>query len=103
MPPRSSITQSYEQLFGLLDGPVQTVRIRFNRDVAYLLKERRWHPTQTIKQARNGSILVTLQVGPTDELVAWILSWGADATILSPKELVRTVQSRLAAARRQYC
>lgn len=88
--------------FGLIDEPPKTVRIRFSPNVAYLLKERQWHPTQTFKQQRDKSAVVTLQAGGLDEITSWVLSWGADAKVLSPPELIQSVRAHLTAARKQY-
>jgi predicted DNA-binding transcriptional regulator YafY len=78
--------------FGLIDEPPKTVRIWFSSNVAYLLKERRWHPTQSLKKQKDRSVVVTFQAGGLDEITSWVLSWGADAKVLSPPELVQSVR-----------
>lgn len=88
--------------FGLIDEPPKTVRIWFSADVAYLLKERQWHPTQSLKQQKDNSVIVTFLAGGLDEITSWVLSWGADAKVLSPPELVQSVRAHLTAARKQY-
>lgn len=90
------------RLFGLIDEPPKTVRIWFSPDVAYLLKERQWHPTQSLKQQKDKSVIVTFQAGGLDEITSWVLSWGADAKVLSPPELIQSVRTHLTAARKQY-
>ena len=90
------------RLFGLIDEPPKTVRIWFSPDVAYLLKERQWHPTQSLKQQKDKSVVVTFQAGGLDEITSWVLSWGADAKVLSPPELVQSVRTHLTAARKHY-
>ena len=78
------------------------MRIWFSPDVAYLLKERQWHPTQSLKQQKDKSVIVTFQAGGLDEIATWVLSWGANAKVLSPPELIRSVRTHLEAARKQY-
>jgi proteasome accessory factor B len=90
------------RLFGLIDEPPKTVRIWFSSDVAYLLKERQWHPTQSLKQQKDKSVIVTFQAGGLDEMATWVLSWGANAKVLDPPELVKEVKSQLARATSRY-
>ena len=90
------------RLFGLIDEPPKTVRIWFSPDVAYLLKERQWHPTQSLKQHKDKSVMITFQAGGLDEIATWVLSWGANAKALDPPELVKEVKSQLARATSRY-
>ena len=90
------------RLFGLIEEPSKTVRIWFSPDVAYLLKERQWHSTQSLKQHKDKSVIVTFQAGGLDEIATWVLSWGANAKVLSPPELIQSVRAHLEAARKQY-
>lgn len=88
--------------FGLIDEPTKTVRIWFSSNVAYLLKERQWHPTQSLKYQKDKSVIVTFQAGGLDEIATWVLSWGANAKVLDPPELVKEVKSQLARATSRY-
>ncbi|THI84706.1 MAG: transcriptional regulator [Nitrospira sp. CG24A] len=102
MPSDFSWEAQSRRLFGLIDEPIKTVRIWFSSDVAYLLKERQWHPTQSLKLQKDKSVIVTFQAGGLEEITSWILSWGADAKVLSPPELVQSVRAHLTAAHKQY-
>lgn len=102
LPEELKLGQIYENLFGLVDEPAQTVRIQFAPDVAYLVKERRWHPSQRNEVQKDGSVIVTFTIGGMDELASWVLSWGQDARVLEPQALVEAVKSHLLRALRQY-
>ncbi len=78
------------------------VRIQFTPDVAYLVKERRWHPSQKTECLKDGSVIVTFTVGGMDELASWVLSWGQGAKVLEPQVLVEAVRSHLARALERY-
>ncbi len=97
-----NLDTSYERLFGLIDEPAQLVRIRFSAEVAYLIKERRWHPSQKNTAQKDGSIVVTFSTGGMEELTSWVLSWGQDARVLEPLILIESVKSRLAGALERY-
>jgi predicted DNA-binding transcriptional regulator YafY len=96
------LDQVYQNLFGLIDEPVQTIRIQFTPDVAYLIKERRWHPSQQVEGLKDGSVIVTFTAGGMDELASWVLSWGQEAKVLEPQVLVEAVKAHLTRALRHY-
>lgn len=60
------------------------VRILFDRKVADYIRERCWHPSQSIEDRADGSALLTLTVNHLLELKRWILSWGDRAQVLAP-------------------
>ena len=78
------------------------VRVKFSREVAGYFKERQWHPTQRVTSLKNGDVIVSFQAGGMDEIVSWVLSWGAHAKVLEPPELIEAVTEQLTAAQRQY-
>lgn len=102
IPSNFSGTKLDRQTFGILAGPPIKARIHFSRDVAYLLKERQYHPTQTLTAQQDGSVILMFEAGGLDEIVSWVLSWGKDATVLAPLTLVKAVTTQLTDARRQY-
>lgn len=102
LPEGLKLDQIYDNLFGLIDEPAQMVRIQFSSDVAYLVKERRWHPSQKTESLKDGSVIVTFTAGGMDELASWVLSWGREVKVLEPQVLVEAVKSHLTRALRQY-
>ena len=69
------------------------IRVKFNKSVAPYIREKSWHPTQRIKNNSNGSIELQLQLSHLSDIRRWILSWGSNATVLSPKELADAVRA----------
>lgn len=102
VPPNFSVSDVDRRLFGLIDEEPQDVRIEFREEIAYLLRERRWHPTQTLTRGNKGKVLVTFHAGGQDELASWVLSWGSKAKVLTPASLVNTVMKELEATLKQY-
>jgi proteasome accessory factor B len=64
------------------------IRIRFDKFAAQLVRERVWHPSQSIQELTGGEIELCLTLSSLHEIEPWILSWGAHAQVLSPAELV---------------
>ena len=67
------------------------IRIRFDKFAAQLVRERIWHPSQSIQELTSGGIEFRLTLSSLHEIEPWILSWGAHARVLGPAELVRHV------------
>ena len=70
---------------------VKTIKLKFIPELARIMEETIWHPSQVVQKQRDGSVIVTLRVTETSELLSWILGWGGRVEILEPKELGREV------------
>lgn len=103
LPDEVDLDAMYGKVFGLIDEPAQRIRIQFTSNVAYLVKERRWHPSQTVDILEDGSVVMNLLTGGMDEVASWVLSWAEDAKVLEPQALIEVVKARLARARKNYC
>jgi predicted DNA-binding transcriptional regulator YafY len=86
--------------FGVIAEPATRIRVRFDRRWATYVEERTWHPSQVLEHGRDGSLLLTLEVGGTQELRTWVLSFGSGAEVLEPEslraEVVRELEEGLA-------
>ena len=69
------------------------VRVRFAPRVAKAAIAARIVAERRVKQAKDGSTEITYRVGDVDELVRWVLGWGAQAEIVGP----RAARTRIAA------
>lgn len=69
------------------------VKIRFARPAAAFIRERIWHPSQTIVDYPDGSLLLSLTVNHLLELKRWILSWGEQAQVLQPPVLIEEIRN----------
>lgn len=69
------------------DGEVKTIRLKFAPDIASIMEETVWHPSQALERQSDGSVIMTLSVIDTVELSSWILGWGKTVEVLEPAEL----------------
>ncbi|MCZ8519724.1 MULTISPECIES: helix-turn-helix transcriptional regulator [Paenibacillus] len=60
------------------------VRLRFNHDLADKVKESNNYYMEDMKEDEEG-LHVVLRVRQLDELVRWVLGWGADVMVLEPE------------------
>jgi len=75
----------------VVEGEEQTVRLKFSPEIARLMEETIWHPSQVLEKQADGSVIMTLRVFYTYELLTWILGWGEKVEILEPAELRKEV------------
>ncbi len=82
------------------EGKEYDVRLRFERMVAANVAEVRWHRTQKVTWHDDGTILFEVRVDGLGEIFWWILGYGDQVEVLSPKALrerVRDTAERMAA------
>jgi len=71
----------------IVEGEVKTIRLRFNAEIAPIMYETVWHPSQKLEPQEDDSVIVTMRLTDTVELRAWILGWGEKVEVLEPEEL----------------
>jgi predicted DNA-binding transcriptional regulator YafY len=72
--------------------------VHFEQEAAEWIREREWHAKQTITNHRDGALTLAMPIDGTREALAWILSWGGAARVISPqwlKERVREEAMRI--------
>ncbi len=69
------------------DGETHRVRLRFTGETARYVGDRRWHPSQTVEAADDGSLILSFELSALREIEGWALSWGAGCEVLDPPEL----------------
>ncbi|WP_081382748.1 WYL domain-containing protein [Paenibacillus odorifer] len=60
------------------------VHLRFNHDLADKVKESNYHYIEEMKEHQAGLDMV-LRVRQLDELLQWVLGWGAGVILLEPE------------------
>jgi len=100
-PKNFSVDDLLKGSFGVFSGgETMEMTIWFDRARAQLVREKKWHHSQEIRELGNGEIEVAFELSSFVEIVPWILGWGEHAKAVEPKELVeevRTIAGRVAA------
>jgi proteasome accessory factor B len=73
--------------FGIVEEEVMQIKVRFSPAIAHTVRGRRWHPSQSIAEEEDGSVILTFTAGGKMEIVSWLLSYGRHAEILEPPGL----------------
>ena len=102
-PPDPAVVQEgLARAWGVIaDQEEVEVELRFDAEIAGLVTETTWHPTELVTRQADGSVLWRARVPGTLEIRRWILQWGAQVEVLAPPELRDEVAAtyRKAAAR----
>lgn len=94
-------SEHLKQSFGIwsVAGDIsrQLVRVELKDYAARLAQERRWHPTQEIVplNSKGTRVEVRFEIGRLEEVLRWVLSFGSQAKVLGPPELVKMVRSEI--------
>lgn len=76
-------------------GESHPVSIWFDAATSPYVRERRWHPTQTIREHPDGSLTLHMKVKGMNDLKRWVLGYGKGAIVQEPPELAAMVQEEL--------
>lgn len=63
------------------------VILRFDAEKARYIRERRWHPSQSLARQEDGSMILKMTVAGEGDLFRWILSHGSHVEVLAPEWL----------------
>lgn len=90
--------------FGIMRGAgvSQRVRIRFTHEVARIVREKTWHPSQKLTDQPDGSLIAEFLLNDLREVTSWVLSFGAKAEVLEPKSLRVEIASELTESLARY-
>ncbi|MBK1825958.1 helix-turn-helix transcriptional regulator [Haloferula rosea] len=79
------------------DDSLTLVQVKLSDYAARLARERRWHPTQEVRElnAKGTKVEVCFEAGSLEEVVRWVLSFGSKAQVVGPPELKRMVKEEV--------
>lgn len=92
-PDKFSLEKRLSGSFGVHSGEGEhDVVIRFDSRVADLVREKKWHESQQLRELPNGALELHLKLSSLVEIERWVLGWGGDAKVLKPRELIDAVR-----------
>ena len=88
--------QEYTQKsFGIYHGEVLDVKLSFDNEVASEALKYNFHPTQTVKQEKDGTVTVKFKASGGREIIWHVFKWGKHCKVLAPKSLKDEYKSYL--------
>jgi proteasome accessory factor B len=92
-PARFSLEKRLHDSFGVVSGQGEfEVVIRFDAFAAGYIREKRWHPSQELRELKGGAAELRMKLSSLAEVQRWVLSWGGHARAIAPKELAASVR-----------
>jgi len=93
-PQKFSLDRRLRGSFGVHSGKGEyEVVIRFGARAADYIREKRWHASQELQDRPDGGLELHLKLTSLQEVERWVLSWGGDAAVVSPRELAESVHA----------
>lgn len=87
-----SLEKRLRDSFGVHAGEGEfEVVLRFTPRAADYIREKKWHPSQQLRDLKDGGVELTMKLSSLGEIERWVLSWGGEATVVKPRELVEAV------------
>jgi len=92
-PEKFALERRLRDSFGIFskDGDY-AVTVQFEERVADYIREKRWHPSQQLRELPGGGAELKLRLGSLVEIQRWVLGWGGAAKVITPPELVASVR-----------
>jgi predicted DNA-binding transcriptional regulator YafY len=92
----------HSKKFGIMSGDSVDVKVEFSKDVAQYICERTWSDNQNIKTLKDGRVILQFTSESYVEAIAWILSFGEQAKVLLPSDLVSDVKEIIKSLYKNY-
>lgn len=84
----------FENRYGVSDGDLINVELKFLPEIAPLYASRQWHPKQEVFPQPDDSIIIKFPIIMNEEFIKWVMSIGNGLIILSPQILVDKVKEQ---------
>ena len=73
--------------FGVFQGEIYDVKLKFSPEVADDAEQYNFHPTQKMKKDENENLIVNFKASGDREIIWHVFKWGKYCEILAPKKL----------------
>jgi len=88
-----SLEKRLQDSFGVHSGEgTYEVVIRFAPRAADYIREKKWHPSQSVHEFKDGSLELKMKLSSLGEVQRWVLSWGGEARVIKPPELINSIR-----------
>lgn len=98
-----NLNDYFKYSFGNYVGKnIYNVKIKFFQPIASKIKEKIWHHTQTEKELKDGSVILSFKLNSLKEIMKWILQYGRHCKVISPQKLRKMVKEELELTAKLY-
>lgn len=101
--PRADVDGHIRRAFGIfVSDAEQEVEVRFDKEIAWRIEERTFHPDERKHRMKDGSLRYRVRSSAQWEIVPWVLSFGPLAELVKPQGWRQIVTSSIAAMSARY-
>ena len=90
--PGFSLRRFAENAFGVFQEAPHDIVWRFAPEAAEAAKEYQFHPSQTLEEQADGSLVARFRAGGLREMCWHLFTWGGAVEVLAPPELIALYQ-----------
>jgi predicted DNA-binding transcriptional regulator YafY len=91
----STLPYLAQGFMGSLGGSRFEVAIQFDAYQARYIRERQWHPTQSMEELPEGGVVLRFQAGGLEAIKQWVMQYGSHAQVLEPAELRQAIAAEI--------
>ena len=104
MPESSEVDRMSQSVLNASEGSESfgDVVVRFSADIARQVAERRWFQNQELEWLDDGRLEMRTGGGAASRVLQWVLSFGADASVVQPDDLRKRVARHASQMAEQY-
>ncbi|MCK4856656.1 MAG: YafY family transcriptional regulator [candidate division Zixibacteria bacterium] len=92
----------FESSWDVFSGEPVKVTLKLTGRAATVVLTGRHHPSESVIEQADGSVKYTVTVAGIEEISRWIIGFGGDAVVLSPRKLADKVYQTACAIERNY-
>ena len=93
----------FRNAFGFeVSDKTYNVKIHFSAKAAFYILEKSFHKEESKEEKTDGSVILSFPTRRLEEVQRWVMSWGSDAKVLSPKALVNLIHDQAQAMKDLY-
>jgi predicted DNA-binding transcriptional regulator YafY len=94
----------FRDTFGLFVGGGKPFRfrVRFSPEISDEIREQHWHPDQKLETPPGGGVILELPARSIQEARRFVLTYGKEAEVLGPPELVEDIRRQAEEMTRRY-
>ena len=97
-----NLEKYFKYSWGVAGGKPHDIKIRFSREVAYIIRSGKRHTTEKITNLSGGAVEYSLRSSGLEEIARWVVGFGGYAKVIFPIKLAEIIHELAVGACGQY-
>jgi len=100
--PGFSVEEFFKDSWEIYQGKPTEVKLRFFGKAVKVIESGQHHPSENLIKQKDGSLLYSVRVKGTEEILMWILGFGEMVEVLEPEELRENIKETIRKIQKLY-